>query len=62
MTEKILYLIIDRHNSTQLSKLEMLENANNLLEKAEFLIWNLSFKKVITFSQIGVYRIGEQKS
>ena len=38
------------------------ETNGKLLEKAEFLIWNLSFKKVITFSKIGVYRIGEQKS
>lgn len=59
--EQPLYLVTDRHSSKQLSKSETFENTKNLLEKTQFSIWDLNFKKVIEFNKIGVYRIGEQR-
>ena len=57
--EQTLYLVTNRHNSKQADKLKILENAKEFIEKEGFLIWNLSFKKVIQVNKIGVYKIGE---
>jgi hypothetical protein len=59
--EQTLYLATDRNNSMQLPKFELLEKAYSFIEKLDFSIWDLGFKKVIEFDKIGVYRIGEQK-
>lgn len=59
--EQTLYLATDRNNSMQLAKFELLEKASIFIEKLDFSIWDLGFKKVIEFDKIGVYRIGEQK-
>lgn len=59
--EQSLYLVTDRNNSMQLAKFELLEKVNSVIEKSDFSIWDVGFKKGIEFNKIGVYRIGEQK-
>ena len=55
-----LYLVKDRHNSSETTLEEIQKVLNESLEKESFVIWNITFGQVIEFNRIGIFRMGKR--
>jgi len=53
-----LYFVISRNESFESELNDIFDKIKYLIGETNFYIWNLSFKKVIEFDKIGVYRKG----
>ena len=53
-----LHVTVGRNDSFTVNKNEIYNKIKDYYCKADFLIWNENFKKVIQFNRIGVYRTG----
>ena len=59
--EEIVYLSVDRHNGFEVQTSKAGWELQKYIEKGAWLV-NASFKKVIVFSNVGVYRCGQVNS
>lgn len=58
-SEALLYLVTDRHQSKEISKVNSIEEIRSaLIEFQEPTICNKKFKRFITFNRIGIARQG----
>ncbi|MFD2935459.1 hypothetical protein [Spirosoma flavum] len=54
------YVVTDRHNSHRASLADAIKSVKEGLEKEGYLLWNLSFDRVVEFGRIGVLRKGKR--
>jgi hypothetical protein len=54
----VLNIALNRRESAQVNKSEIMEAIDKYLGVSDFFIWDTRFRRVIEFSQIGVMRCG----
>ena len=61
LTSEILYLVIDRNQSEQIDKFNLIPKIKDLYGKTEFKVWDENFENVIEFKK-EIYREGNTAS
>jgi len=57
LDEKI-YLVLDRKKTSELNTVNAITTIASNIDKRDFSLWSLDFKKVMDFNKIGIFRIG----
>ena len=57
LDEKI-YLVLDRKKTNELNTVNAITTIASNIDKRDFSLWSLDFKKVMDFNKIGIFRIG----
>lgn len=57
LDEKI-YFVLDRKQTCALDKANAITTIASNIDKRDFSLWSLDFKKVMNFNKIGIFRIG----
>ena len=56
-SEKI-YFVLDRKQTSELDTVNAIANIASNIDKRNFSLWSMDFKKVMDFNKIGIFRIG----
>jgi hypothetical protein len=53
-----IYLILYRKETCEIATVDAIATIASTIDKRDFSLWNLDFKKVMDFNKIGIFRIG----